>query len=106
MELDVDSVPLRELLDASLVMQREKAARHMINLDLKIEPEHAIVIEADERKLKQILFNLLSNAVKFTPDNGSVRIAVRKVRSSEFGVGSGRDSSEVGVWSWEWEVEG
>jgi signal transduction histidine kinase len=29
-------------------------------------------IDADERKLKQILYNLLSNAVKFTPDRGSI----------------------------------
>ncbi|MCK9419982.1 MAG: ATP-binding protein [Nitrospirae bacterium] len=80
MELDVESVPLRELLDASLVMQREKAARHGITLDIQIEPDKAIVIEADERKLKQILFNLLSNAVKFTPEGGSVHVAARLTR--------------------------
>jgi PAS domain S-box-containing protein len=89
MELDVESVALRELLDASLVMQREKAARHGIKLDLQIEPDKPIVIEADERKLKQILFNLLSNAVKFTPDGGSVRVAMRRA-------GSGKDGSEPG----------
>jgi DNA-binding response OmpR family regulator/anti-sigma regulatory factor (Ser/Thr protein kinase) len=32
------------------------------------------VIEADERKVKQVVFNLLSNAVKFTPDGGQVGI--------------------------------
>ena len=102
MELDVESVPLRELLDASLVMQREKAARHGIKLDLLFEPDNSIVIEADERKLKQILFNLLSNAVKFTPDIGSVRVVVRKVRSAEFGVRgpeAGKGSSASGVQS-------
>jgi PAS domain S-box-containing protein len=95
MELDVEPVSLRELLDASLVMQQEKASRHSIKLDLQVEPDHAIVIEADERKLKQILFNLLSNAVKFTPDGGSVRIDARTVRSSE----PGKGSSESGVQS-------
>ena len=97
MELDVESVPLRELLDASLVMQQEKAARHGIQLDLQIGFDNSIVIEADERKLKQILFNLLSNAVKFTPDNGSVRVAARRVGSQESGVSSVKDSSEKGV---------
>ena len=29
-------------------------------------------IEADERKVKQVVFNLLSNAVKFTPDGGEI----------------------------------
>jgi signal transduction histidine kinase len=36
------------------------------------------VIEADERKLKQIVYNLLSNAAKFTPDRGEVRLKARK----------------------------
>jgi len=30
------------------------------------------VIQADERRLKQILVNLLSNAVKFTPEDGAI----------------------------------
>jgi len=34
-------------------------------------------IRADERRLKQILVNLLSNAVKFTPDGGSIQLAIR-----------------------------
>ena len=83
MELDVESVSLRELLDASLVMQRERAARHGIKLDRLIEPDHSIVIEADERKLKQILFNLLSNAVKFTPDGGQVLVLLKEINGAQ-----------------------
>jgi two-component system NtrC family sensor kinase len=40
------------------------------------------VIEADERKLKQILFNLLSNAVKFTPDNGQVHVLLKEINGA------------------------
>ena len=83
MELDVERVSLRELLDASLVMQREKALRHGIQLDLQVEPDHPIVIEADERKLKQILFNLLSNAVKFTPDGGRVQVLSKEINGAQ-----------------------
>jgi len=36
-------------------------------------------LEADERKVKQVLFNLLSNAVKFTPDGGRVELSARRV---------------------------
>ena len=39
-------------------------------------------IEADQRKLKQILFNLLSNAVKFTPTAGTVDVSA--VRDGDF----------------------
>jgi len=83
MELEVDRVSLRGILDASLVMHREKALRHGISLDLQMEPVTDMVIEADERKLKQILFNLLSNAVKFTPDGGSVRVMAREITGAQ-----------------------
>lgn len=34
-------------------------------------------IEADERKIQQVILNLLSNAIKFTPPEGSIHMAVR-----------------------------
>jgi signal transduction histidine kinase len=77
MQLDVERVSLKGLLDAMLAMQREKASRHGISMDCQLEAGTDMEIEADERKLKQILFNLLSNAVKFTPDNGSVQVKAR-----------------------------
>ena len=83
MNLEVDRVPLKEMLDAMLAMHREKALRHGISLDLQIELVTGMEIEADERKLKQILFNLLSNAVKFTPDGGSVRVMARGITGAQ-----------------------
>jgi PAS domain S-box-containing protein len=79
MQLEVEQVQLEGILVAILAMQREKAARHGISLDLQIELDKGMEIEADERKFKQILFNLLSNAMKFTPDNGSVRVQVHRI---------------------------
>jgi len=35
------------------------------------------MIQADERRLKQILVNLLSNAIKFTPEGGQVGLEVK-----------------------------
>ncbi|MFZ6007028.1 MAG: ATP-binding protein [Nitrospirota bacterium] len=81
MELEPCSFPLRDVLNASIAMLKEKAIKHNIKLGLEIEPEADTVIEADERKLKQIMFNLLSNAVKFTQDGGSVSVQARKVGS-------------------------
>jgi signal transduction histidine kinase len=37
------------------------------------------VVEADERKVNQVVFNLLSNAVKFTPDGGRVDVSARSI---------------------------
>ncbi len=79
----MERVSLKELLDASLAMQRERASRHGIKLDLQIQPDNSIVIEGDERKLKQILFNLLSNAMKFTPDGGQVQVMSKEINGAQ-----------------------
>jgi signal transduction histidine kinase len=57
-------------------MVKEKAMKHGIRLLTNIDgiPKE---VQADERKLKQIIYNLLSNAVKFTPDGGSVTLSAR-----------------------------
>ncbi len=75
MELELERVKIRPLLESSLVMIKEKAANHGIQLitDIAGIPED-FEITADERKLKQITFNLLSNAAKFTPDDGKITI--------------------------------
>lgn len=80
LELDLSEVDVRNLLERSLTMVKEKAIKHGIELSAAIEtiPE---TIKADERKLKQILFNLLSNAVKFTPDRGAVTLSIRHLSS-------------------------
>lgn len=88
LELELSRFLLKELLNTSMVMLKEKALRHRINLSLSIEPTADIEIEANAQKLKQIVFNLLSNAVKFTPDKGSMcvqarLIEVEKLRSYE-----------------------
>lgn len=77
MELEVSRFPIRTVLDASLVMLREKAMKHGIALSADVQPDADIHLMADERKIKQILFNLLSNAVKFTPDGGRVTLRAR-----------------------------
>ncbi|MCX5828099.1 MAG: ATP-binding protein [Deltaproteobacteria bacterium] len=78
MELEVSRFPLRTVLDSSIVMLKEKAFKHGIALSVEVEPDVDIHVEADERKIKQILFNLVSNAVKFTPDGGRVTVRARQ----------------------------
>ena len=82
LELEAAKIPLRMLLQGSLSMVKEKAMKHGIRLSSDINgiPE---AVQADERKLKQILYNLLSNAVKFTPDGGSVVLSARHLSFRE-----------------------
>jgi PAS domain S-box-containing protein len=79
MELDVSKVKMVGLVRDSLVMIKEKALAHGINLEVQVEGDiDALDIMGDERRLKQVMFNLLSNAAKFTPDGGAIKINVRK----------------------------
>ncbi|MEW6410042.1 MAG: ATP-binding protein [Nitrospirota bacterium] len=80
MDLELNKFLLRDLLNSSLLFFREKARSHNIEISLKMEDE-GIIIEADIRRLRQVMLNLLSNAIKFTPDGGSVRVTARKVRN-------------------------
>lgn len=77
MELEPAVFNLRELLEGSLVMIKERALAHGLTLSLDIAKEIDTFV-GDERKVKQILFNLLSNAVKFTPDRGKVSVSAIK----------------------------
>ena len=58
-------------MESSVTIVRERASRKSI--DLRVEPPaEEVIVEADERKVKQVVYNLLSNAVRFTPDDGKV----------------------------------
>jgi two-component system, cell cycle sensor histidine kinase PleC len=53
-----------------------RASEKRLNLQVEIEPE--LVVDADRRALKQIALNLLSNAVKFTAEGGAVTVYGRE----------------------------
>jgi signal transduction histidine kinase len=65
------------VLEAGLVMVKERASRKGVALSLEVAQDTG-QIEADERKVKQVVFNLLTNAVEFTPGGGAVRVSARR----------------------------
>jgi len=98
MELEPESVSLKnDILGPSLVLLQEKAHKHGINLSLDVAPEADISLQADPKKLKQILFNLLTNAVKFTPDGGSVKVSAKRVRQEGDFIEIAVEDSGIGI---------
>jgi PAS domain S-box-containing protein len=87
MTLDLEPVPLASTLINSLSIIREKAATRHIRLTLDAVEELGS-IQADARKLKQIVYNLLSNAVKFT-QSGQVTLHASRVPRADVCVLSG-----------------
>ncbi|MGB1253211.1 MAG: ATP-binding protein [Candidatus Promineifilaceae bacterium] len=75
MELVTDRVDVSATCESSLQFVRVAAQKKSIMLRREYDPQVGI-IQADNRRLKQILVNLLSNAVKFTPENGEVKLSV------------------------------
>jgi GAF domain-containing protein/DNA-binding response OmpR family regulator len=74
MELELEPFSLAGALEDGLTMVREEAGRRGVALGLEVDPGLGPV-EADARKVKQVVFNLLANAVKFTPAGGRVDVA-------------------------------
>jgi signal transduction histidine kinase/HAMP domain-containing protein/putative methionine-R-sulfoxide reductase with GAF domain len=75
MELELARFDLPQAMQDTLVLVRERAARHGIDLHLEVDGAVGGVV-ADERKVKQVMLNLLSNAVKFTAEGGRVDVRV------------------------------
>jgi len=66
------------LLNNGLAMFREHARKQRVQLSVEVE-DGLETIQADELRLKQIVYNLLSNAVKFTPGGGKVTLSARQL---------------------------
>jgi len=77
MDLEISTFDLPSALSNAMVLVRERAQRHGIDLTLEVDKDLG-AFRADERKFKQMVLNLLSNAVKFTPDGGRVSVAAKK----------------------------
>lgn len=82
-KLEADNVELeREMVLASEVIRHSmdpleiNANAKQITLDLKVDPAEP-VLRADRLRLSQIFNNLLTNAIKFTPQGGTVTVAVK-----------------------------
>jgi len=73
MELQPSRFALGPALQSVVMMIRERAAARGIELRSSVDPDIGVV-EADERKIKQVVLNLLTNAVKFTPAGGQIHL--------------------------------
>jgi len=76
MALELSEVAILDVLRSAISLHSERARHGGVELSLATEPEE-ITINADGRRIRQIVFNLVSNAVKFTPAGGRVDVSAR-----------------------------
>jgi PAS domain S-box-containing protein len=75
-KLTISHCSVDEICMAALYMTKGMAQQRRQTVGFTINPT-SIDIEADPRRLKQMLVNLLSNAIKFTPDGGQIGLDVQ-----------------------------
>jgi len=81
MQLELDSLELREMLGTAMKSLGVRAYRKGIELIWQCQDDVPTWIVGDATRLRQILFNLVGNAIKFT-NEGEVLLSVRKVASN------------------------
>jgi signal transduction histidine kinase len=75
LRLSLQAVNVRQLTADALATVAPAANRKGVQLGFLIDPA-VVSIQADEDRLRQVLWNLLANAVKFTSPAGSVNLIV------------------------------
>jgi PAS domain S-box-containing protein len=74
--LDLRPTDLTVTIEGAIECIRPAAEGKGIRLDRELDP--CVVVSGDPDRLMQLAENLLSNAVKFTPENGKVRVSLRR----------------------------
>ncbi|KPA10693.1 chemotaxis protein CheY [Candidatus Magnetomorum sp. HK-1] len=82
LELNPDQIVLPDFLDNVSAIIRMAALQKNIKFIFKSSSNLPVMIEADEKRLRQVLLNLLGNAVKFT-EKGSVTLSVTFVMAEK-----------------------
>lgn len=73
--LDIGPISVEAVCQSSLRLIKQVAYKKQLKVTSTLD-SGVTVIQADQRRLKQILVNLLSNAVKFTPEGGTIGLDV------------------------------
>lgn len=76
MAFSMESVPLRQAVEAVLVWIKPLAEKR--ELDIRVQLDGECHVRADAQRLRQVLINLLSNAVKYNRDNGEIKVCINE----------------------------
>ena len=94
LELQLSEVAIIGVCHASLALIKQMALKKHIRLLTDI-PDHLGSMQADDRRLRQVLINLLSNAVKFTPEGGTIMLQVWLEAGKEGAITTGEISPHI-----------
>jgi signal transduction histidine kinase len=78
MDLDLEDVQLRDVIDESIEMVVSKAEDTEITVRADVTGKLG-VIRADQRRIRQVLFNLISNSLRFTESGGEIVVSAQRI---------------------------
>jgi len=77
MALNYKDIAIADLLNAAKQMTAEWARAQVLEITIDC-PSDLGSFEADESRMKQVLFNLIGNAIKYTPGGGRITLQARR----------------------------
>ncbi len=81
MTLNVELVSLRDIMDSIVSIVQPQIRSKKQKFDVFIYNITSENVLCDSVRLNQVLLNLLSNAIKFTPEEGSIEVALHEQES-------------------------
>jgi two-component system phosphate regulon sensor histidine kinase PhoR len=88
-----EPLELHPLVDDVIASLANKAAEQSVRVVNNVPPD--AVVNADARRLEQMLTNLVENAIKFNRENGTVTIRYEKERPADGSAVNGQRSSVI-----------
>ena len=98
LELNPTPVELPALLEEIAAMVRVDAQKKGLTFVLDMPHDLPALVQADGKRIRQILLNLLGNAIKFT-DAGQVTLSVRAVPAGEGAGAACVSASKTPAWA-------
>lgn len=77
LEVDFTDVDLCKTAHSCMRLVEPRANEAKVRLIEQV-PSKNVIIQADPKRMKQVILNLLSNAVKFTPEDGEVQLMIKE----------------------------
>jgi CheY-like chemotaxis protein/two-component sensor histidine kinase len=81
LRIDARPVDLASAVEAAVASARGSATAKEIRLEVEVDASGDPIV-GDAERLQQVVWNLLSNAIKFTPPGGTVRVGLKRSRTS------------------------
>ena len=98
-ELNYDTFDAADVIRSSVKMIRPSADAANVEIEVNLDLDQALLIQADRRAVRQMLLNLLSNSVKFSDKGGQIEVDAQAIDGdlelSVSDTGAGMSAEEI-----------